>query len=89
MLHDQGAGNVTACRGLVTGGGGARGGVGSVRGLVLGAQGQRVLIGVVRAAIGGLLGRWAICLLLVCGGMRRASRKKDFGGNVFCLHASE
>lgn len=45
MLHNQGAGNVTACWGLVVGGSGGSG-VGSVGGLVLGltAQGKRVLI---------------------------------------------
>lgn len=66
MLHDQGAGYVAACWGLVMGGGGDIG-VGGVGGLVLGltAQGERVLIGAVRARIGSLPGRWAICLRLV------------------------
>lgn len=66
MLHDQGAGNVAACWGLVMGGCGGSG-VGGVGGLVLGltAQGKRVFVGAVRARISSLPGRWAICLLLV------------------------
>lgn len=66
MLHNQGAGNVAACWGLVMGGGGGSG-VGGVRNLVLGltAQGKRVLVGAVRTRIGSLPGRWTICLCLV------------------------
>lgn len=50
MLHDQRAGDVTACRRLVMGGGGDAG-VGGVRSLVLAltAQGEGVLTGVVGA----------------------------------------
>lgn len=66
VLHNQGAGNVAACWGLVMGGGGDSG-VGDVGVLVLGltAQGERVLVGAVRAWISSLPGRWAICLRLV------------------------
>lgn len=66
MLHNQGAGNVAACWGLVVGGSG-NSGVGGVGGLVLGltTQGKRVLVGAVRARIGSLPGRRAICLRLV------------------------
>lgn len=66
MLHNQGAGNVAACWGLVMGGSGDSS-VGGVGVLVLGltAQGERVLVGAVRAGIGSLPGRWAICLRLV------------------------
>lgn len=66
VLHNQGTGDVAACRGLVMGRGGG-GGVGGVGVLVLGltAQGKWVLVGVVRARISSLPGRWAVCLRLV------------------------
>lgn len=66
VLHDQGAGDVAACWGLVMGGGGGSG-ISSVGYLVLGltAQGERVLVWAVRTWISSLSGRWAICLRLL------------------------
>lgn len=76
MLHYQGAGDVTACWGLVMGGGAC--GVGSVGDLVLGltTQDKCVLIGGMGTLICSLNDGRAVCLRL-----ERVSERVEKGGN--------